>query len=90
MSNYKRETEHGPEFFDGQCWIEERHVCHHCQEQREAEDKPYRWGEMRYSFGCYAGRYCDECWPKSGFRDATDPDAQFSELDAGERMDADY
>lgn len=64
----------------------ERDTCQHCREEREAEGKPYRWAEERTSFGCYAGRYCDECWPKSGYRDATDPDAEFSREDAGEVM----
>lgn len=44
----------------------------------------------QYSFGIYAGRYCDPCWPKSGFRDAVDPDAVFSEEDAGERVEDNY
>lgn len=67
-------------------WCGERDVCHHCEEQREAEGKPYRFAEQRNSFGYYAGRYCDECWAKSGYRDATDPNAEFSELDAGESL----
>lgn len=41
----------------------------------------------RYSFGAYAGRYHDACWPKSGYRDAVDPSAEFDEMDAGERLD---
>jgi len=90
MTTYKRETEHGTEYSDGETWFDERHVCHHCQDEREAAGKPFRWAEEQYSFGCYAGRYCSTCWPKSGYRDAYDPDAEFSELDAGERIEADY
>ena len=41
----------------------------------------------QYSFGCYAGRWCDRHWPMSGYRDATDPDAVFDEMDAGERIE---
>lgn len=44
----------------------------------------------RYSFGIYAGRYCDACWLESGYRDATDDEAVFDEADAGERMEDDY
>src|SRR5215216_3280840 len=29
--------------------------------------------EERYSFGAYAGLWCDRCWPKSGYRDAVTP-----------------
>lgn len=40
------------------------------------------------SFGVYAGRYCnDTCWKRSGYRDATDPDAEFDPADAGEVME---
>jgi hypothetical protein len=42
----------------------------------------------RYSFGIYAGRYCnDKCWGNSGYRDATDPDAKFDPMDAGEVLE---
>jgi hypothetical protein len=41
----------------------------------------------RQSFGCYAGVWCDPCWPTSGFRDATDPAARFDSADAGERLE---
>ena len=44
----------------------------------------------RQSFGCYAGRWCDRHWLMSGYRDATDPNAVFDELDAGERIDPDW
>jgi hypothetical protein len=44
----------------------------------------------RYSFGCYAGRWCDTHWPMSGYRDATDPDAVFDPMYAGERIEDDY
>lgn len=67
------------------CWLEERWCCRHCLEQGRVGD-----AEERYSFGCYAGKYCDDCWRTSGYRDATDCDAEFSELDAGERIEADY
>ena len=60
---------------------DDRYHCHHCQTGRESEE--------RYSFGAYAGRWCDVCWPNSGYRDATDPTAKFDPLDAGESMDGD-
>ncbi len=47
-------------------------------------------GEVRYSFGCYASRYCNKHWRESGYRDATDDTAEFSEMDAGERIEEDY
>ena len=71
-------------------WLDERDVCRHCQEDQEEKGKPYRMAEPRSSFGCYAGKYCDVCWPKSGYRDAVDPDAVFDPADAGERIDSDY
>ncbi len=74
MTSYKRETDAGTEYSDGQTWFPERNVCHHCEDEREATGKPFRWADERHSFGIYAGRYCDECWPRSGYRDAIDPD----------------
>ena len=45
----------------------------------------------QYSFGIYAGRYCDSeddhCWRNSGYRDATDPNARFDPMDAGEVLE---
>jgi hypothetical protein len=46
-------------------------------------------GFERYSFGVYAGRYCDPCWASSGYRDVDDPTARFDPADAGERMEPD-
>lgn len=46
-------------------------------------------GEPRYSFGCYAGRYCDKHWRDSGYRDAIDPSETFDPMDAGERIEPD-
>ena len=69
------------EYFDGEYWISERDVCRYC------EDDPYshyRFAYERYSFGCYAGRYCDECWPQSGYRDAVNDAERFDTMDAGE------
>jgi len=52
------------------------------------KEKPRYDLEERYSFGVYAGRYCnDTCWAESGYRDATDPDARFDAADAGEAME---
>lgn len=91
MAFETRETLLCTEFLDDTgCWIAERHVCRHCRDEREAADKPVRWANEQYSFGVYAGRYCSECWPKSGYRDAVDDSATFDPADAGERMDADY
>ena len=73
-------------YSDGEFWMTERDTCRHCMEEREAENKPYRYAEEQYSFGVYAGRYCEVCWPKSGYRDATDPTEQFDPADAGEVM----
>ena len=84
---FKRTNEFGgEEFSDGECWFDERNVCNHCREQCEADGRPYRWADERNSFGCYAARYCDACWPMSGYRDAVDPDARWSPEDAGEVM----
>lgn len=69
-------------------WMTERDTCQYCLEERRAENKPARENEVRTSFGCYAGRYCDKCWSKSGYRDATDPDVHFDPMDAGEVLEA--
>ena len=66
-------------------WIEGRWLCGACLEVGKVE-----MNEPRYSFGCYAGKYCDEHWKTSGYRDATDPDAEFDPDYAGERIDDDY
>lgn len=82
-----RTNEHGQEeFFDGQFWFGERDVCNHCRCEREDADQPYRYADTRTSFGIYAGKYCDECWKHSGYRDATDPEAEWSSEDCGEVM----
>ena len=39
----------------------------------------------RYSFGIYAGRYCNPCWKKSGYRD--EPASAFDPMDAGETLE---
>lgn len=67
-------------------WMDERDVCNHCREEVIAEGKPFAFGESRNSFGYYAGKYCDACWPKSGYRDAVDPTATFDEDYAGESL----
>ena len=41
--------------------------------------------EERYSMGIYAGKYSDECWKESGYRDV--PMSEFDEMDAGEKYD---
>lgn len=70
-----------PEYMeDNHAWCVERETCHHC------EDGVVRQAWERNSFGYYAGRYCDKCWTKSGYRDATDPDAEFDESYAGESL----
>jgi len=88
MNPYRRTNEHGlDECSDGTCWFSERYVCQHCAEDREAAGLPYRFADDQYSFGCYAGRYCEECWPRSGYRDAPDPEAEFDPSEAGERIE---
>ena len=88
MTNeYQRENDDVLEFFDGFGWFSERNLCHQCRAERESDDLPFRWAAEQYSFGIYAGRYCRECWRKSGFRDATDSDARFDPADAGERLE---
>lgn len=73
--------------------------CEVCAGGMVPEDMPRRpcckCGEPdapeQYSFGVYAGRYCEgRCWASSGFRDATDSTARFDPADAGESMDPDY
>lgn len=59
--------------------------CCRCADQGVKDSE----GSPRYSFGAYAGRYCDEHWKESGYRDATDPNAEFDPADAGERMEPD-
>lgn len=44
-----------------------------------------RFGEVRYSLGIYAGRYCNEHWKTSGYRD--EPASAFDPMDAGETYD---
>jgi len=73
------------EFFDGEFWLEDRYTCHHCLEQRLYENKPPKEAEERYSLGIYAGRYCDPCWDKSGYR-KEGPEG-YDYLDAGEYYD---
>ena len=77
-------------FSDGQHTFSERNLCQHCREKHEADKTPFKWADEQYSFGVYAGRYCEECWLKSGYRDATDDTAEFDESFAGERIDDDY
>lgn len=77
-------------YSDGECCFSERNVCNHCREKHEVELTPFQWAEERHSFGYYAGRYCDQCWKNSGFRDANDDSAEFSELDAGESLHGEY
>jgi len=79
----------GHEFSDGQIWFDERWLCNRCRDSRELAREPFAFADERYSFGVYAGRYCDDCWPKSGYRDATDPDAVFDPTFAGERLEED-
>jgi hypothetical protein len=75
-------------FSDGQYKFTEQNLCQHCREKHEANLTPFKWADTRTSFGIYAGRYCDDCWKNSGYRDATDPDAVFDPMDAGECLEA--
>lgn len=86
--NQRADSNGGP-FLDYNCgefWVGDRDVCHHCLEERTAKGEFYRENETRYSFGAYAGRYCDDCWKTSGYRDADDDTAVFDPMDAGEVM----
>jgi hypothetical protein len=47
-----------------------------------------REGWMRYSLGLPAGRKCDDCWDKSGYR--KEGREGFDPTYAGERYDDDY
>jgi hypothetical protein len=64
-----------------------KHMCQYCADDKANKGLPFAYAEQRYSFGCYAGRYCDACWRESGYRDATDPDAEFDPDYAGERIE---
>lgn len=59
--------------------------CAKCVDEGKPEAETE--GSPRYSFGVYAGRYCDKHWKTSGYRDATDPDARFDPADAGESLE---
>ena len=61
----------------------------HCREQHEQDKTPFQWADQQYSFGYPAGKYCEDCWKKSGYRDATDSDAEFDETYAGESLHGD-
>lgn len=42
----------------------------------------------QYSFGVYAGCWCDgACWKSSGYRDAVDENETFDPMDAGEALE---
>ena len=85
--SHTRKTAQGDtEYFDGTYWMADRDTCHHCEEECEANNKPYAWADQQFSFGVYAGIYCEACWKKSGYRDATDPEAEWSPEDCGEVM----
>lgn len=84
--NQRRDTDGGPflEYNCGEFWVGDRDVCHHCVDQCTADGSFYRESEVRTSFGIYAGKYCDECWSNSGYRDANGESVTFDPLDAGE------
>lgn len=71
---------------DAETWVDDRLLCHHCMDDEEG---PYREAYTQYSFGIYAGKYCETCWPKSGYRDATDENAEFDPTYAGECLESD-
>lgn len=77
-------------FSDGEHTFDERDLCQHCREQHEHNKTPFKFADTRTSFGYYAGKYCDDCWKKSGYRDATDDTAEFDETYAGESLHGDY
>lgn len=86
--NQRPDSNGGP-FLDYNCgdfWVSDKEVCHHCLENKTLAGEFYRENETRYSFGAYAGRYCDDCWKTSGYRDADDDTAVFDPMDAGEVM----
>lgn len=62
-----------------------------CHRSNIREDRCPRCGKPggrieRYSLGIYAGRMCDECWDKSGYR--KEGREGFNPLDAGEAYEA--
>ena len=69
--------------------VPEKYVCRHCEERRSDAGKLPCMADEQYSFGCYAGMYCPDCWKTSGYRDATDEGAVFDPMDAGESLDED-
>lgn len=71
---------------DGEYWMPTKNTCQHCFEELQAQGKPFRWAEEQYSFGVYAGRYCDACWQYSGYRDVHEH-IPFDPADAGEALE---
>lgn len=70
-------------------YIHPKEACRHCSLNDNDEPiKPVQEAETRYSFGIYAGKYCDECWKKSGYKDEG-PEG-FDPYYAGENLDDDY
>jgi hypothetical protein len=61
--------------------------CCLCETCRKHPNGPL-YAEERYSLGIYAGKYCDEGWKKSGYRDEG-PEG-FDPSYAGECYEDDY
>lgn len=73
---------------DGELWVEQRWACHQCMDKCEAQRVPYKCADEQHSLGIYAGKYCPECWDKSGYR--KEGSAGFDGADYGEFYDTDY
>lgn len=64
---------------------DERYACR-CR-VCESHPRGPAWADERYSMGIYAGRYCEEGWKQSGYRDVDA--SEFDPAYAGESYDAD-
>lgn len=60
-------------------WEEERWVCHRCL---DVEGGVAKSAYEQFSMGIYAGKFCDDCWDKAGYRQ------EYDYLDAGEYLEA--
>ena len=43
------------------------HLCRHNKSKNCTRENPKKANDQ-YSLGIFAGRYCEDCWKKSGYR----------------------